>query len=139
MNQAENESGWYTFGKTAFETWADTLEDDSYFINKPENELNDICWNLHCSPYCCVCTSSAYDFLKETADEYTDLSIAAKLLPLYKQMQDYRQAIWNLQGGFSPPTDKFKTYDFRAQIAGILSEMGGLCDEILFVFEDESK
>ncbi len=139
LPSAENGNGRYVFGKAAFEIWAETLDDDTYFENKSDDELNNICWNLHCSPYCCVCTSSAYDFFKETVEKYPDMTIAAKLLPLYKQMQNYRQEIWGLQGGFYPPIDKFKTHEFRSHIADILRKMGGLCDDILAVFEEESK
>ncbi len=124
----------HAFGKTAFEIWADTLEDDSYFENKTNDELNGICWNLHCSPYCCVCTSSAVDFFKKAVEQYPDLTMAVKLLPLYQKMQDYRQEIWTLQGGFFPPMDKFRTHEFRAQIAEILRTMGDVCNEILRAF-----
>lgn len=136
---AESDGGRYAFGKTAFEIWADTLETDLYFENKTDDELNDICWNLHCSPYCCVCTSSAYDFFKGAVDQYPDLMMAVKLLPLYEKMQNYRQEIWEFQGGFYPPMDKFRAHEFRSYIANILRKMGGLCDDILAVFEEESK
>ncbi|MDD4773262.1 MAG: hypothetical protein PHZ09_06605, partial [Eubacteriales bacterium] len=128
---AENDSGRYAFGKTAFEIWADTLEEDAYFENKTDAELGDVCWNLHCSPYCCVCTSTAYDFFKETAEQYPDMIMAQKLLPLYERLQNYRQDIWALHDGFFPPLDKFRTHRFRARIAEILRKMGGVCDEIL--------
>lgn len=125
----------FVFGKRAFEIWADTLETDAYFENKTDDELSDICWNLHCSPYCCVCTSSAYDFLKGAAEQFPDLIMAKKLLPLYERMQQHRQNIWSLQGGFFPPMEKFRTHAFRTQIAGILREMDGICEEILLAFE----
>lgn len=132
---SENPQGHrYVFGKAAFEVWADTLVCDSYFVNKTDDELGDICWNLHCSPYCAVCTSSAHDFLKTVTTRYPDLAPAAKLLPLYEKIRDYRQAIWSLQGGFFPPAENFRRHDFRAEIAGILRETGGVCDEILKVF-----
>ncbi len=128
--------GEHAFGKKAFEIWADTLETDSYFKGKNKDELNGICWNLHCSPYCCVCTSSAYDFFKDAVEQYPDLTMAVKLLPLYEKMQNYRQEIWALQGGFYPPMYKFRTHRFRAKIAEILRKMGGICDEILLAFEE---
>ena len=132
--------GRYAFGKTAFNIWADTLVTDSYFENKTDDELGGICWNLHCAPYCCVCTSSAYDFFKGAVEKYPDLIMAIKLLPLYKKMQDFRQKIWDdLHGGFFPPMDKFKTHEFREQIAEILRKMGGVCDEILMTFEEGSE
>lgn len=124
----------YAFGKSAFEIWADTLVTDSYFENKTDDELGGICWNLHCSPYCCVCTSSAYDFFKDAVEKYPDLTMAVKLLPLYEKMQNYRQEIWALHGDFFPPMDKYRTHEFRAQIADILRKMGGVCDEILMAF-----
>lgn len=126
----------HSFGKTAFEIWADTLEDDSYFENKTDDELNDIRWNLHCSPYCCVCTSTADDFFKKAAEQYPDLKMAVKLAPLYSKMKQYKDDIWMSQGGFEPPIDKFRAHEFRAQISDILREMGGVCDEILLAYED---
>ena len=128
----------YAFGKSAFEKWADTLVTDTYFENKTDDELGGICWNLHCSPYCCVCTSSAYDFFKDAVEKYPDLTMAVKLLPLYEKMQNYRQEIWGLHGGFFPQMDKFKTHEFRELIAEILRKMGGACDEILMTFEEGS-
>ena len=136
MPTAEGDGGRYVFGKTAFEIWADTLETDLYYENKTDDELNGICWNLHCSPYCCVCTSYAYDFFKNAVEYYPDLTMAVKLLPLYEKMQNYRQEIWALQGGFYPPMEKFRTHEFRAEIAKILRKMGSVCDEILMAYED---
>ncbi|MCL2765732.1 MAG: AraC family transcriptional regulator [Treponema sp.] len=133
----EGDGGMYVFGKTAFDTWAKTLETDIYFENKTDEELNDICWNLHCSPYCCVCTSSAYGFLKSVVEQYPDLSMAVTLLPLYKKIQDYKDEIWAIHGevgsleSFTPPMDKFRTHEFRSQIAAILRKIGDICDEIL--------
>lgn len=135
---AEGDDGRYAFGKTAFSIWADTLETDSYFENKTDDELSGICWNLHCAPYCCVCTSSAYDFFKDAAEQYPDLTMAVKLLPLYEKMQNYRQEIWAFHGDFFPPMDKFRAHDFRVQIAELLRKMGGICDEILMAFEEEN-
>ena len=129
--------GRYAFGKTAFEVWADTLVADEYFEDKTDDELNGICWNLHCAPFCCICTSAAYDFIKETVEKYPDITIAGKLLPLYKKMGDYRDAIWQLHGDFFPPMEKFREHGFRAQLAEIIRNMGGVCDEILTVFETE--
>lgn len=131
---AEGEGGMYAFGKTAFETWALTLETDIYFENKTDDEINDICWNLHLSPYCCVCTSSAYDFFNAVVEQYPDLDMAVTLLPLYKKLQDCREEIWAIQGGFYPPGDKFRTHSIRTQIANILRKMGSVCDEILLAY-----
>lgn len=127
--------GKYVFGKTAFETWANTLITDSYFENKTDEELVKICWNLHCSPYCSVCTTSAYDFFKDMVEQYPDLTMAVKLLPLYEKMQNYRQEIWDLQGDFFPSMDKFRMHEFRAKIADILQCMGGICEDILKAYE----
>lgn len=134
LPDTEGDGGMYTFGKKAFETWAETLEIDAYFENKTDEELNDICWNLHLSPYCCVCTSTAYDFLKGVVEQYPDLGMAVNLLPLYKKMQDYKDEIWTIQSGFVPPNDRFRTHGYRTQIANILRKMGGVCDEILAAY-----
>ncbi|MDL2287121.1 hypothetical protein LJB90_00975 [Eubacteriales bacterium OttesenSCG-928-G02] len=133
---AENDNGCYAFGKRAFEVWADTLEDDSYFTDKTDEELGGIRWNLHCAPYCCVCTSSAADFIAKAAEQYPDLKMAVKLVPLYSKIKQYKDDIWTLQGGFEPPIDNFRTHEFRVQIAEILRKMGDVCDEILMAFEE---
>lgn len=133
------QGGNYVFGKTAFETWADTIVSDSFFEGKTDDELSGICWNLHCSPYCCICTSTAYDFFKGIVEQYPDFSIAEKLLPHYKKMQDCKDEIWKLHGGFFPPMDKFRIHGFRVQIAEILRLMGEVCNEILLVFDKVCK
>jgi hypothetical protein len=48
----------YVFGKEAFENWADALLDENRFAGKTDDELSGICWDLHCSPYCNICTSA---------------------------------------------------------------------------------
>ena len=54
-------------------------------------------------------------------------------------MQDYKDEIWAIQGGFYPPSDKFRTHEFRAQIADVLRKMGGVCDEILSAYGEGNK
>ena len=125
----------YVFGKTAFDVWADTLLTDSYFENKTDEELNGVCWNLHCSPYCAVCTSNAYNYIKKAIELYPDFEIAAKILPLYERLQKLKDDIWALHGDFFPPMDKFRTHEFRAQIASLLHKMGDTCDEIVKKFQ----
>jgi hypothetical protein len=124
----------YVFGKPAFELWADTLLEDSFFEGKPDDELNGICWNLHLSSYCCACTSNAFEFLKEACEKYPDLDFAIKVKPLYEQKKKYKDDIWALQGGFYPPMGKFREHQFREEIANTLLKMGKNCDEILSVF-----
>ncbi|MCL2158645.1 MAG: AraC family transcriptional regulator, partial [Oscillospiraceae bacterium] len=117
--------GRYAFGKTAFEIWAATLVADEYFENKTDDELGGICWDLHCAPFCCLCTNTAYEFIKETTEIYPDIKIAGKILPLYKKMGECKDAIWQLHGGFFPPMEKFRKHSFRAQLAEIIKSMGG--------------
>lgn len=133
-----DDGGRWAFGKTAFEIWADTLETDEYFENKTDDELNGICWNLHCSPYCCVCTSTAYDFFKGAVEQYPDLTMAIKLLPLYKKCRITRMKYGSCKAVSSRRWIKFRTRAFRAQIAEILRNMGGLCDAILMAFEEKT-
>ena len=122
--------GRYVFGRQAFDVWAETLETDGFFEGKTDDELNGVCWNLHCSPYCCVCTSTADEFMSKAAAEFPDLTLASALAPLYGRMRQYKDDVWSLHGGFFPPMDKFRTHEFRAQIAAILRKMGELCGEI---------
>jgi hypothetical protein len=124
----------YIFGKTAFDLWADTLLTDDYFEGKTDDELSGVCWNLHCSPYCCVCTSDAYNFIKTASEKYPDLDLAVNILPLYKQMKQCKDKIWKLQGNFSPPMDKFRTRQFRAEVADIIREMGDISEKIISRF-----
>jgi len=124
----------YVFGQEAFEKWADTLLDESRFTGKTDDELQGICWDVHCSPYCNVCTSQAETYIRAAAEVY-DIALAKKLLPLYEQYMQLRQAIWALHGDFFPPMDKFRTREFRMQIADMLRQMGSVCDDILKAFD----
>ncbi|MEN6584183.1 MAG: hypothetical protein ABFD54_17195 [Armatimonadota bacterium] len=123
-------AGGYVFGQEAFEKWADTLLDESRFAEKTDDELGGICWDLHCSPYCNICTSAAEAFVRAASEVY-DISLAKKLLPSYENFVQLRQEIWALHGGFFPPMDKFRTHEFRAKIAETLRRMGKICDEII--------
>jgi hypothetical protein len=125
----------HAFGKAAFDIWADTLITEEYYVNKDDDSLGEIWWRLHGAPYCCVCTSAAYDFIKDAAEKFPDLTIAAKLLPLYKMMVEYKDEIWQLQDGFYVSMDKFRKPEFRSQLAEILRKMGGVCTDILNAFE----
>ncbi|MHB9106046.1 MAG: cysteine peptidase family C39 domain-containing protein [Armatimonadota bacterium] len=124
----------YVFGQEAFEKWADTLLDESRFAGKTDDELNGICWNMHCSPYCNICTSAAEAYIRAAAEVY-DIALAKKLLPLYEKYIQLRQGIWALHGDFFPPMDKFSTREFRMQIADMLRQMGRVCDDILRAFD----
>ena len=129
----------YVFGRDAFEKWANTLLDESRFAGKTDDELSGICWNVHCSPYCNICTSAAETYIRAAAEVY-DIALAKKLLPLYEKFMQLRQGIWALHGipeqsDFFPPMDKFRTREFRMQIADILRQLGSVCDEILRIFD----
>jgi len=123
----------YVFGQAAFEKWADILLDQSRFTDKTDEELGGICWDLHCSPYCNVCTSAAEIFVRAGAELY-NIEPAKELLPLYGRFTQLRQEIWTPHGDFFPPMDKFRTREFRSSIAEILKQMGGVCSEIIKVF-----
>ncbi|MHB1001937.1 MAG: hypothetical protein ACYC27_22075 [Armatimonadota bacterium] len=124
----------YVFGQEAFEKWADTLLDESRFAEKTDEELSGICWDLHCSPYCNICTSAADAFIRAASEVY-DISLAKKLLPRYENFVQLRQEIWALHGDFFPPMDKFRTHEFRTKIAEILRRMGNICGDILRAFD----
>ena len=124
----------YVFGREAFEKWADILLDETRFAGKTDDELSGICWNVHCSPYCNICTSAVEPFIR-AASEVHDIALAKKLLPLYEKFIQLRQEIWALHGDFFPPMDKFRTREFRTQIAEILRRMGSICDDILRAFD----
>lgn len=128
-------AGGYVFGKQAFDVWADTLLTDSYFENKTDEELSGVCWDLHCSPYCSVCTTNSHNYIRTAAEQYPDLEMAVKILPLYERLHQLKGEIWALQGDFFPPMDKFRTHGFRAQIAALLRKMGETCDEIVKTFQ----
>jgi len=119
------------FGQSAFEIWADTLLDESNFAGKTDEEISGlgITWDIHCAPYCTVCTSDALRFVKKAAKEYK-IAAAKRILPLYKKFFKHKQRIWKLQKGFFPPVKKFRQRKFREKIARHLREMGMLCGEI---------
>jgi hypothetical protein len=128
----------YDFGQAACEKWADTLLDESRYAGKTDAELSAICWKVHLSPYCNICTSAGLTYLRAAAEGY-DIDIAKKLLPLYAQFTRLRQEIWELHGlydksDFFPPMDKFKTKEYRTNVAEILRRMGSICAEIINIF-----
>jgi len=119
-------AGYISFGKAAFELWADTLLDETRYAGKTRDEL--LTWGIHCKSYCNVCTSQAVNFLRAAPRE---LESAAKILPLYEQIKKRKDKIWKLSGGFTPPAKKFRRRRFRAKIAGLLREMGDICGAIV--------
>jgi len=124
----------YAFGQRAFEAWAQTLLDDRLVEGRNEAQLREAWWNLHGSPYCCVCTAAAWDFVGKAAETYSDMDIARRLLPLYGKLREGKDELWALAGGFWVPADVFATRGFRAGAAEILRRMGGVCAEILRAF-----
>jgi len=128
-------NGKWAFGKAAFDVWADTLETDEYFMDKTDKELGNIRWNLHNSPFCSICTTHAYNFIAETVEKFPDITIATKLLPLYKHIADCKDAMWELHGGFEPPLKRLRHPKFRMLLAEIIREIGETCTDILNTFE----
>jgi hypothetical protein len=124
----------YVFGKEAYRKWADTLLDESRFAGKTDEEWNSLCWELHCSAFCNICTSAAEIFVRAAAEVY-DLALAKILLPHYEKFTLLRKEIGRLHGNFFPPMDKFKTREFRTKIAAIVQQMGDLCDDIIMAFD----
>ena len=129
----------YDFGQAACEKWADTLLEESRYAGKTNDELSAICWQVHLSPYCNICTSAGLTYIRAAAEVY-DIDIAKKLLPLYERFTRLRQGIWEQHGiyeksDFFPPIDKFRTQEYRTKVAEILRRMGGVCDEILRAFD----
>lgn len=124
----------YLFGKDAFYSWADTILEEERFIGKNDDQLNEICWDLHCSPYCNLCTSTAEAFIRAGAELY-EIPLAIKLLPLYEQLTVLRLEIWALHGDFFPSMDKFRNREFRMMIADRLRQMGNICEDIVKAFD----
>ena len=129
-------AGNITFGKAAFELWADNLLDEARYAGLTDDELGALSWGVHCKSYCNVCTSNADHFIRAAVPE---VEIAARLLPLYERFFKCKDKIWKLSGGFYPPAKKFRQRKFRAKIAALLREMGAICGEILAVFEEDAK
>lgn len=123
----------FVFGREAFEKWAETVLDERRFAEKTDEELQSICWDVHCAAYCTICTSAADYYIRAAAEVY-EIALAKELLPLYEHFIRQRQDIWALHGGFFPPMDRFRTREFRLQIAGMLRQMGSICDDIINVF-----
>jgi hypothetical protein len=127
----------YSFGEKAFKNWSAELLDDTSFEGKTDEELSGICWDLHCSPYCCVCTMDSFKYIKQAAELFPDIKMAHKVLPFYEELNKNKDKIWGLHGGFFPPMQKFRTHEFRMEIAEILKTMGKICCEIKNTFENK--
>jgi hypothetical protein len=94
---------------------------------------------VHLSPYCNILTSAGLTFVRAAAEVY-EMELAKKLLPRYERFTRLREEIWELHGvydksDFFPPMDQFRTPEYRTNVAEILRRMGGICDEILKVFD----
>ena len=126
----------YCFGREAFELWANTLTEETRFQGKTDKDLSGLCWDLHCSPYCAVCTTDSASYIRRIVETYPDLTMAVKLLPLYEEIWRLKDEIWAYQGDFFPPMNRFRERSFRAHISGLLRRMGSVCDEILKLYEE---
>ena len=76
--------------------------------------------------------------MQNAVEQYPDMEMAVKLLPLYKQMNDYKDAIWEMQGGFEPSDDNLRSPSFRREIAAIIRKMGEVCTDILNAFDNSA-
>ncbi len=124
----------YLFGEQAFDEWARVITDDALFAGKDDGELAGACWDLHASPYCMVCTTDVHNYTAAMARDFPALAHARELAPLFQRMHAFKEEIWAFQGGFFPPMDQFRKPEYRAHIAGILTQMGALCGEILALY-----
>ena len=112
------------------------MTEETRFQGKTDEELSGLCWDLHCSPYCAVCTTDSASYIRRIVETYPDLTMAVKLLPLYEEIWRLKDEIWAYQGDFFPPMDRFRERSFRAHISGLLRRMGSVCDEILKLYEE---
>lgn len=130
----------YVFGRSAFDAWAEVLLDDTNW--QTEEQCDASCWDKHCSAYCAICTSIGVgdgagrmlDYLARGAEVCPQMKIIGKIYPHYVRMRELSQAIWDTQDGFMPSSDKMIQRSFREQLAGILREMGVLCEKIVMEF-----
>ena len=83
-----------SFGREAFELWANTLTEETRFQGKTDEDLSGLCWDLHCSPYCAVCTTDSASYIRRIVETYPDLTMAVKLLPLYEEIWRLKDEIW---------------------------------------------
>ncbi len=130
----------YVFGRSAFEAWAEVLLADTNWQTVQQCDV--ACWDKHCSAYCAICTSvgvggdagRTLDHLARAAAVCPEMEIIGKIYPHYVRMRELSQTIWDVQGGFMPSPDRMTQRDFREQLAGILREMGLLCEKIVMEF-----
>jgi len=138
-----SETDRYRFGKEAFRHWAAVLAAEQGWQNCDEEMI----WNKHCSAFCTLCTaigsfgedSQAVDYLRRAAAACPSWLLAAELVPLYEKMSRLWQQIWEMQAGFMPVPENMQKQEYRRKIAAIIQKMGDCCDEILQIFEKNSK
>ena len=131
----------YSFGKAAFDRWVEVLLDDAAW-KTPEQCGEDAIWNKHCCAFCSICTSTgafggtsrAVDYLNRAKEACPDFALVSDLLPHYKRMSDLTQQLWNLHGGFMPAPSRMQEHGYREQLAAVLHQMGGCCDDILTLY-----
>lgn len=130
----------YVFGKAAFTRWASVLLDDAVWQDCDEDAI----WNKHCCAFCSLCTSIGFfggdsrvaDWLNSAKAACPEFTVIDVILPLYRKMSDLWQQIWDFQDGFMPSVKQMQIHDYRENIAAVLIEMGGCCDEILQIFQN---
>lgn len=131
----------YSFGKAAFDRWAEVLLDDAAW-QTPEQCGEDAIWNKHCCAFCSLCTSTgsfggtsrAVDYLNRAKEACPEMTIVSDLLPHYKRLSDLTQQLWDLHGGFMPAPSRMQEHGYREQLAAALHQMGICCEGILHLY-----
>jgi hypothetical protein len=125
----------YVFGKDAFKEWSNVLLNEEYFENKTDDEINNITWDYHCSPYCAICTTQSYKFMSLAAGRFRHIKGIFPLANEYFSIRDNVQMIWGLQKGFWPSSEILRSKANRKYIADCLNTIGKSCDKIVEIIE----
>ncbi len=121
-----------TFGKQAFDDWADSFLDDR-FKGKSDKELD--VWKIH-GTYLCISGTNgcSREFLRKAQTLCPDMEIIPHLLPIYEKMQNHWEELQHMEGGFGIPVQTLTDKGKMLPVANKIRELGKCCDEILEVF-----
>lgn len=135
-----------SFGKQAFEDWADSFLDGRYA--NIDMSVKDLAWKIHGTYLCMAGTNGASrGFLRKAQELNPDMTFIDIIEPIYaKQGTVFEELAYGdgkggidyqsggMESGFNISPEKFKNIEIMHPISEKICESAKYCDDILEVF-----
>jgi len=125
-----------SFGRAAFEAWADHLLAEDY-AGKTDEQINS--WKDHCT-YVCILSTNAYgpslSFLDRAAKLCPDLPFLADVKNEYVEIGGLVGELDAAGGNFNITPATFRSKEAKRPIAAVLRRMGAHCDRIVEIYRE---